>query len=312
VNVSLIHLNLILFISLNKKYEIGNAEWKTERGLKQATKEREARMKNNSSIQKILNEPVMSCKGSSITAMINHIKHIVKHWSTLCSFYFKRWYRRSRMVLYSKSQSAWDYILEKFNLTKRWGKTKRNRKSKANRRLIRRDIENELSSTIMILGDGAFDTTSPGHEPLPSARKLYAELKKRGVHVIWQDEFRTSKLCSSCHSCVKEFKTKSICYPPYKRTPPQPPTQSSNFPYIKPKRVKSLQADATPWGIRLCSNKECSILWNRDMNACINMLDLFLFDCDQPISHDHMTKFNRNTLAEEEEIDPYSDVSTMI
>src|SRR4051812_41128407 len=70
----------------------------------------------------------------------------------------------------------------------------------ADRIVIRNEIEKELSSTIIILGDGAFDTTSPGHEPLPSARKLYFELQKRGIHVIWQDEFRTSKLCSGCHS----------------------------------------------------------------------------------------------------------------
>lgn len=123
-------------LSDGKKYEISNVEWKTERCLKQATKQREALMKNNLSIQKILNEPIMSCKGSSITAMINHINHIVKHWSTLCSFYFKRWYRCSRMILYSKSQFSWDYILEKFNLTTRWGKTKRDRKSKSYRRRV--------------------------------------------------------------------------------------------------------------------------------------------------------------------------------
>lgn len=42
------------------------------------------------------------------------------------------------------------------------------------------------------------------------------------------------------------------------------------------------------------------ILWNRDMNACVNMLNLFLFD-DQPISHADMDKFNSNTPAADKE-----------
>lgn len=93
---------------------------------------------------------------------------------------------------------------------------------------------------------------------------------------------------------------------PYKRTPP--PT-SPNLPYNKPKRVKSHQVNVPVWGIRLCSNKECSILWNRGMNACINMLNLFLFDCDQTTSHADMNEFDRNTLAEE--IESESDVITI-
>jgi hypothetical protein len=162
----------------------------------------------------------MSALGSDITHMQEHIAFITTNWASLSGVYFARWYRRSRMNLYSKSQQAWYYVTTKLGLNQPGQPF-------------------DKTNTIIVLGDGSFDTSSPGHEPLPSARKLYYELVRQGIHVIWQSEFRTSKLCSNCHNCVKEHSIHSWCKPAYKRKPASvappsssvaPPSSSSSVP----------------------------------------------------------------------------------
>ena len=170
--------------------QISTKEWKSVRGLYKAKKERESRFQANSSaFQALLNHPNMSCLGTNIAHAQTHMMFITKHWSTLCGVYFARWYRRSRMSLYSMSQKSWYYITQKLQLSMK--KT-------------HGQITHDKSNTMIVLGNGSFNTSSPGHEPLPSARKLYYELVKQGYHVVWQDEFRTSKLCSNCHNVVEE------------------------------------------------------------------------------------------------------------
>jgi hypothetical protein len=149
--------------------------------------------------------------------------------------------------------------------------------------------------------------------------------------VIWQSEFRTSKLCSNCHNCVKEHSIHSWCKPAYKRKPASvappsssvaPPSSSSSVPssssssvpsssssspalivqsspIVYPVRVKPVKVWRVnePWGIRICPNKLCRILWNRDLNASINMIDLFLNDCGIVIKHRDMSRFSRTTPA---------------
>ena len=52
------------------------------------------------------------------------------------------------------------------------------------------------------------------------------------------------------------------------------------------------------WGVRLCVKQECRVsLWNRDWNACINMLNLFMSDCDGLEHSKHMNKLKRSVRA---------------
>ena len=62
----------------------------------------------------------------------------------------------------------------------------------------------------------------------------------RSTTVVLVNEFRTSKLCSACH---KEMHQHRLCF-----------------------------------GVKRCINSDCSRgFWNRDVNAAINILNLFLW-----------------------------------
>jgi len=122
----------------------------------------------------------MSCKGTRPMGL--HFELISKYWNFLCSYYSQRVFRRDRMNLYMKEQKAYSYVSKKLKVHSPLQKRR----------------------TIVILGDGHFNTSSAGHDPLPSAKRLYGNLKKRGVTIVYQDEFRTSKLCSKCRSwCIR-------------------------------------------------------------------------------------------------------------
>ncbi|KAJ3176077.1 hypothetical protein HDU85_007830, partial [Gaertneriomyces sp. JEL0708] len=244
------------------RIDMSNAEWKTVRGLKQARLQRESRMRNNREVSQALNHANMSVKGGSLQSVKQHIKHINDHWKILTDYYGARWHRRMRMQLFMKQAPAWDHIVRKLGIT-----------------------EKNKARTIVIVGDGAFNTSSPGHEPTPSGTKLYNELKKRGIHVVWQDEFRTSKLCSCCHEELKPAKVKSWQLPvkhrvkgeaiqEHRREQPVMRNSRGQMRAVKPKKVLR---NFDPWGVRLCVKQECRVmLWNRDVNACINMLNLFM------------------------------------
>ena len=99
-------------------------------------------------------------------------------------------------------------------------------------------------NTLLVIGEGNFPIHR-GHAAVPSAEKLQHHMHRLGVRTVLVDEYRTSKLCSVCKTVVKEAHR------------PQHHVEHR-------------------FRIRLCPNKDCHTLWNRDVNACINMLDKYL------------------------------------
>jgi hypothetical protein len=227
------------------KYALGNGEWKTIRGLKKYNHKLKFKLEQNKFIQELINSPNMATKGN-IEVMINHISFISLNWNNLFSFYHQKWFRRSRMNNYIASEKGWTYVRDKLNLS-----------STIDRK-----------SSLIILGDGAFNCSSTGHDPTPSANKMYHKLKRLGCRIVWQDEFRTSKLCSCCSSIVEPLSVKIND----KRILDKNKLESINKRYSE------------PWGLRICSNKLCRKIWDRDMNACINMLNLYLKPKDKDLS----------------------------
>jgi hypothetical protein len=100
-------------------------------------------------------------------------------------------------------------------------------------------------------GDGSFSSVSKGHAPSCN-KTLLNRLKtcykpsgysRNHVKIKMMDEFRTSILCSKCHKRMENAKRK---------------TDKSKI-----------------HSVLVCN--DCKIFWNRDVNACRNMLSLALY-----------------------------------
>jgi hypothetical protein len=109
----------------------------------------------------------------------------------------------------------------------------------------------ETKHTVIAYGDGKFNTNSKGHAPLPRNDKLLELLRKHkhrakmkrlyNVTVLNIWEFNTSQVCSTCHS----FDGLDGCET----------ATNSHF-------------------VRRCQNPSCRMIWDRDVNACRNMIYL--------------------------------------
>ncbi|KAL3143517.1 hypothetical protein ABBQ38_002321 [Trebouxia sp. C0009 RCD-2024] len=110
-------------------------------------------------------------------------------------------------------------------------------------------ITSGKSDTIVAYGDAKFACCGKGNEATPTT-SLRKKLGK-ACKVYDVDEFRTSKLCCACHHAMAGMPLPSI------------------------ERCRN-DGDYS-YSVRLCSNRGCErMMWNRDVNAAINMLKLFL------------------------------------
>ena len=122
--------------------------------------------------------------------------------------------------------------------------------------------------TVVIIGD--YDCKGAhmkGKEPILNKR-IKTKLSNRGYKICLINEFRTSKTCNKCHHDVENFKVS---------------------PSKKPKNIK-LGKETVVWGLVRCTNVNCTpstipkgpiteqdthtSMYNRDMNACMNMLKI--------------------------------------
>ena len=91
-------------------------------------------------------------------------------------------------------------------------------------------------SVVVAYGDGDAGGNMPGLPPIMSS--TLARKMRQSASVVFVNEFRTSLSCSSCHEAMK-----------------------------KTKRFR----------VKCCSNSACTrTYWNRDVNAVINLSNLFL------------------------------------
>ena len=95
--------------------------------------------------------------------------------------------------------------------------------------------------TVVAYGDGSFSSSWAGTEPTPTAKFQKRLARKCRLHMV--DEFRTSKLCCSCHGEMRGM-----------------PAGGSRL-----------------YGVRLCQDTACHrAKWNRDVNGAINIQNRFL------------------------------------
>ena len=148
------------------------------------------------------------------------------------------------------------------------------------------DTPEKREQTIVVLGNASFDHASKGHSPTLNTMNLYWLLRNLGVNVHFGDEYRTSKLCSNCTSIVKPFthrctvKEQQAALVKHQQLP-------EAVQLIHPFKPRSTRQ---PWGLRRCPNPGCRVLWNRDINAAINICDLFLYQHGAKFESYHQTQ----------------------
>ena len=123
---------------------------------------------------------------------------------------------------------------------------------------------------IVAYGAAKFDPCSRGNAPSPNARIARALERLGKAKVVMMDEFRTSMLCSACHSQLVPH-----------THPPHPNNNSNSKGYH---------------GVLQCPKRTCRAHlqpWNRDVNASINMANLLLFSISQRDPLQRPTPFTR-------------------
>ena len=109
--------------------------------------------------------------------------------------------------------------------------------------------------TVVAFGDASFNHASPGHAPTPHTRHLRDLLRRNKerlrwpqyrVHVVDIWEFNTSKVCSKCHAT---------------------------------RRLRELKGVTQDHFVRRCDEPSCRSIWNRDVNAALNMVYLAKLIC---------------------------------
>ena len=305
-------------------FSISVKEWKHLRKTKLLHKEREHRLSKYPLIQKIQSE-IPTFKTSKKEQIQAYLSYMSIHLDTLLNFYSPRRYRRMKMESYSNEKKVYHQLMETC-YRKAMKLSEKDWKKSFSKKKRKLQLNEWKASTLIILGDGNFDHASKGHEPSPSAKRLFEEFRKRGYMIYWIDEFRTSKLCSRCHSEVESCKhpirekkgilTSNDLLKPFilskrkqrsrlfitrnkryrkfflkrnpsrknntreheeKEDPSNPNDNKMNHDQKKnhyQSRKLPVFRSHEPWGVRLCSNKECRITWNRDRNSSHNMMML--------------------------------------
>ena len=123
------------------------------------------------------------------------------------------------------------------------------------------------SNVVVAYGAAKFNPSMRGNAPAPNARIARGLERLVGVKVAYVDEFRTSKLCCTCHNELAPLQSTNHAesLPQVPIQPPQAPRQHGYH------------------GTLQCTNYNCRAHgkpWNRDVNAAINMASLFLYNLD--------------------------------
>jgi hypothetical protein len=96
--------------------------------------------------------------------------------------------------------------------------------------------------TIVCFGDASFRHNSAGYASSPKQAQFVKELRKMNVKVHMTNEYNSSQVCSRC---------------------------------MKEKRLIGCEtARKNKHFVRRCTEKSCRMIWNRDVNAAINMVTI--------------------------------------
>ena len=98
---------------------------------------------------------------------------------------------------------------------------------------------------LIVLGDYSREKGFKGKEPTISKR-IRKIFERNGYIVYLIDEYCTSKICNKCHNEVEKFK----------------------------KKIDKNGEEVLKWGLVRCTNEKCKSIFNRDLNACHNMMNI--------------------------------------
>ena len=102
----------------------------------------------------------------------------------------------------------------------------------------------KANKTIIAYGDGAFSPSMRGKRSGPT-KAIVKAIQKCSVAVVMTDEYLTSQVCNKC----KQRNVENVTQKTSKR------------------RVHS---------VLQCQESTCNVIWNRDVMAANNILDIFL------------------------------------
>ncbi|KAI9486226.1 MAG: hypothetical protein EXX96DRAFT_614064 [Benjaminiella poitrasii] len=184
-------------------------------------------------------------------------------------------HRELKRYLYSNRQAALNHITDTllkkrpkdtpFKLCHRSSRNERKRIKKTffeERRMSSRNIQNRR--IVVAYGDAGFSHATKGHASAPT-KKLQRSLAKKAV-VITVDEFRTSKICSHCHSGLDVIHVPERVFD----------CQYNQCPY-----KSATSYSYTIYPLKLC--KQClagsrrgNFVWDRDVNTAINIRSVLI------------------------------------
>ena len=222
------------------------------------------------SAQSIQRHPHFSNKQVDSATQLEHFRFRLEHWRELHGFYMQPlWFRRAEVTKRYKRQRAYDFIANQlfFKTEDREARQELRKQAWQRRQLGASTLAAPSSHlpppppapphrTLVAIGDGKFDTSSRGHAPLPGAATLKREMERRALPCVSCPKYRTSKLCSTCHYPLEQDV--------YVRRPKAGSTTKP--PALGPRELV--------WGTKRCANPSCpENCIDRDVNACLNMLD---------------------------------------
>jgi hypothetical protein len=133
-------------------------------------------------------------------------------------------------------------------------------------------------TTVVGIGDwsqhhrGGFLKGGVGHAP---NKKLVHELKKRNATVILLDEYKTSQFCFKCKNKLE--KVYLPCHPT-KRQQKKIDAEKLKNPSDNKQTEESCSSRLVHHVLH-CSNNECGMWWNRDVNSSLHQEQLLTFLC---------------------------------
>ena len=223
--------------------QYSNARWQVACGGAKAKKQREKWIKKIDRYEKWMLE-MPSCKVSTVAAMEKHVRHLMLMWKVHWDETGKQRIRNLRFTNYLLRQKALANMTNGF-INK-----------------IKEAANSKKVKTIVAFGDAEFKTCGP-------VKKMKKELQRRKetITVVDIDEFRTSKMTTCCAfpcGCKETNEGERKEVKAIERAGP--------LNEVKDKKTGETRREHL-YSVTFCQN--CSCIWNRDVNAALNMLRIF-------------------------------------
>ena len=169
-----------------------------------------------------------------------NLKEILKYVHKMFSEYKREYYRKLQFTGYIKKQLTYNALCNKIE-----GKEKGKEK-----------IEGDEEKKILIgWGNGGGNRKGLKGTKLPcKGFKNEVERKCRRVLLKDVDEYLTTQMCSKCGCKTGDVKVK--------------------------KTIKGVERLVSVYGLRRCTNNECRITWDRDVNASRNILKILMCELE--------------------------------